>query len=191
MTGPALPPHPGMSHGNHGPPQPHPGSFVPPSLPQKGVGVKGKKRVLGVGLGSVCSVVSVAIHSGSGACRDALRLSRWRAACTRVRLRPPRSASGRPSLSGEQPDTFSVYGRSDYRRGRPFGMGPQGVQAEGNALGNLERFAQEALLRQAEHRETIKGRCGTPEASDRSAPPKKKVAFLSSPPWSRLQAPRR
>ncbi len=42
---------------------------LPPS-PEK-VGVKGKK-VLGVGLGSVDSVDSVAIHSRRGVCRDGL-----------------------------------------------------------------------------------------------------------------------
>jgi hypothetical protein len=57
------------NHGNHGPPQPRPGSCVAPLPPRKGVGVKGKK-VLRVGLGSVVSVVSVAIHSGRSACRD-------------------------------------------------------------------------------------------------------------------------
>jgi hypothetical protein len=41
----------------------------PPRLPRKSVGVKGKKA-LGVGLGSVRSVVSVAIHSGRGVRRD-------------------------------------------------------------------------------------------------------------------------
>ncbi len=57
-----------ISHGKHGPPQPSPEVVLPPH-PRKGVVVKGKK-VLGVGLGSVCSVVSVAIHSGRGVCRD-------------------------------------------------------------------------------------------------------------------------
>ena len=46
---------------------------VPP--PPKRWGGRGRK--LG-GLGSVCSVDSVAIHSGRGVCRDGLRLSRWR-----------------------------------------------------------------------------------------------------------------
>ncbi len=55
-------------HGKHGPPQPRPGNCVPPPPPPKKCGVKGKKA-LGVGLGSVCSVVSVAIHSRPGACR--------------------------------------------------------------------------------------------------------------------------
>ena len=71
---PSIPPW--MSHGSHGPPQP-PRKLCCPPHPRKGVVVKGKK-VLGVGLGSVCSVVSVAIHPGRGVCRDGLRLSRWR-----------------------------------------------------------------------------------------------------------------
>ena len=47
-------------HRIHGPPQPHPEVCVPQPTKKLGWG-KGKKVVLGVGLGSVVSVVSVAI----------------------------------------------------------------------------------------------------------------------------------